>query len=214
MRSKTKEEALRIIHNSALAFKENLVHKNVLFLTTNDNGKPACFEAAFLPRNFMHLTGVQTKLSSVDFYDLAIRDRLREQDFFFTGDGTSDKKLDVLPTLMNIHITARMVGDYDYSNSLLVTDRFAGTVVSAMGFKKTRSIYIPNTALKTDIRDVVKRPAQRITAIFVKNKHDKKYFKLTYIAKGLTIDDEIIVSPLSDKVDFHNLIAAFPIPGK
>ena len=126
MKSKKKQEALRIIHNSALAYKENLVHRNVLFLTLSDNTALAYFEAAFLPRNFLHLTGAETKLSSVDFYDLAIRDRLREKDFRFAVDGTTDKKLDVLPALMNIHVTARMVGDYDYSSSFLVTDKLAG----------------------------------------------------------------------------------------
>ena len=131
MKSKTKREALRIIHSSALAYKENLVHNNVLFLTLGAS-EATHFEAAFLPRNFLHLTGVKSELTSIDFYDLALRDRLREQDFHIAIDGTTDKKLDVLPSLMNIHITARMVGDYDFSQSLLVTDKLAGTVASAM----------------------------------------------------------------------------------
>jgi len=211
MKSKTKQEVLRIIHNSALAYKENLVHKNVLFLTLSTS-VATHFEAAFLPRNFLHLTGVKSELTSIDFYDLAVRDRLREQDFRIATDGTTDKKLDVLLSLMNIHITARMVGDYNFSQSLLVTDKLAGTVTSAMGFRRNGDIYMPNTALKTDVRDIVKHPVQRIAAIFIKKKHDTKYCELTYIAKGLTIDDDTLKLFFEDRVDFQNLTASFPIP--
>ena len=157
MKSKSYKEALRIIHNCALDYKNNLAHKNILFVTLKDS-VAAYFEVAFLPRNFLHLTGVQTKLRSADFYYLAVRDRLREQDFRFAFDGTTDKKLDVLPILMKIHLTARMVGDYDYSKSFLVTDKIAGTVTAAMGFRKNgeSDFYVPNTALSTDMRDVTR----------------------------------------------------------
>jgi len=84
--SKTKSEALRIIHNGAVAYQNNLVNKNVLFVTLV-NGKTELFEASFLPRSFLHLTGVSTKLNSTTFYSLALRDRLRDQDIAFALDG-------------------------------------------------------------------------------------------------------------------------------
>ena len=104
--SKTKSGALRIIHNGAVAYKNNLANKNVLFATVI-GGKTELFEVSFLPRNFLHLTGVRTKLNSTTFYSLALRDRLREQDIAFAVDGTTDKKLDVLKPLMSVHKTDR-----------------------------------------------------------------------------------------------------------
>ena len=65
--SKTKAEALRIIHNGAVAYQNNLANKNVLFVTLV-NGKTEQFEASFLPRNFLHLTGVRTTLNSTTFF--------------------------------------------------------------------------------------------------------------------------------------------------
>jgi len=195
----SKSEALRIIHNSAVAYKENLVNRNVMFITVN-NSKPEIFEASFLPRNFLHLTGVLTKLNSTTFYSLALRDRLNERDIEFTDDGTTAKKLDVLRSLMNIHKTARMVGDYDHSQRLLVTDKLAGTITSAMGFRKDGDFYMPNTALKTDVRTVSKKPVQRIAATFIKNIQDDKYTDLTYLAKGFKIEDDFFITILKEKV--------------
>ena len=210
-----KTEALRIIHNCALSYKQNLAHKNLLFVTTQDT-KTTCFETAFLPRNFLHLVGASTKLGSTEFYSMAIRGRLGEQDFGFMTDGTTEMKLNVLPQLMNIHISARMAGDYDFSKSLLVTDKLAGTVTAAMGFRKTgdKGIYVPNSALNTDLRLISIKPVQRIAAIFQKSKLDKKYTILTYIAKGLTIDDDVLSTMMRDKVDRQNLTATFSIPIK
>ena len=165
--------------------------------------------AAFIPRNFLHLTGVRTKLGSIEFYNMAIRGRLREQDFEFMADGTTDMKLDVLPQLMNIHVSARMAGDYDYSKSLLVTDKLTGTFTAAMGFRKTgeSGVFVPNTALNTDMRLISIKPIHRIAAIFQKKKQVDKYNVLTYLAKGLTIDDNALAPVLREKVNEQILTA-------
>ena len=197
--STLKLEALRIIHNSAVDYKGNLVNRNVMFITVNFS-KPEIFETSFLPRNFLHLTGVRTKLNSTTFYSLALRDRLSEKDIDFTDDGTTAKKLDVLRSLMNIHKTARMVGDYDHSQRLLVTDKLAGTITSAMGFRKDGDYYMPNTALKTDVRIISKKPVQRIAATFLKSIQDDKYNELTYLAKGFKIEDDFFAGILKDMV--------------
>ena len=115
---------------------------------------------------------------------------------------------------MSIHIHARMVGDYDDSRPLLVTDKFAGTVTMAMGFTYSNSFYIPNTALKLDVREItIQATRRRVAAILTKPRADSRYKRLTYIAKGMTIDNDILAPVLNDKVDTLNLVADFPIPG-
>lgn len=213
MYSFTKKEALAVIHSCAVAYEENLAHKNLMFVITHGD-KASFFEAGFLPRNFLHLTGVKTKYSSVDFYNMAVKNKLNEDSIQLTSDGIANKKLSILPALMKIYLTARMAGDYDYSKSLLVTDKLAGTVTAAMGFRKNGSVYVPNTALNTDLRDIVHRPVQKIAVMFVKPKQDEKYTNLTYIAKGVTIDDAILQAVLKEKTDLENMTAAFPIPRK
>ena len=215
MRNITKKDALATIFSCASAYEQNLVRKNLIFVTTTkDNNKVSFFETTFLPSNFRHLTGVDTKIDSLDFYDLALKRRLKAEDFDFMTDGTTKMKLSVLQSLMNIHVTARMAGDFDFSKSLLITDKLAGTVTAAMGFRKIRGTYVPNTALNTDLRLVTKKPIQRIAVIFTKEEAVEKYNTLTYIAKGITVDDDILQPVLQAKVDIQNLTAAFPIPRK
>jgi len=191
MPARTKLETVRIIQDCAILYKKNLSGKNLLFLTTYDN-TALCIEALFMPHNFMHLTGVKSHLNSELFYRAASSRRLSVQDITLSQDGTVDLKLDALPQLMNIHTTARMVGDYDNSKPLLIADKFAGTIATAMGFISVNGFYIPNTALKKDVRDITTRATRRkVAAIFVKQRRDAQYMMLTYIARGVTLDDII-----------------------
>ena len=89
---------------------------------------------------------------------------------------------EILKPLMNIHKTAKMIGNYDQSQRLLVTDKLAGTVTVAMGFRRDGDFYIPNTSLKTDVRTISKKPIQRIAAMFVKEIKEPKYCTLAYTA--------------------------------
>ena len=208
----TKDEVIKKIRECAILYNKNLVGKNVLFITIGDN-KPYYFETVFLPRNFLHFTGVKTSLNSTLFFRSAVNNKLSIDDITISTDGTTELKLLVLPTLMNITKTARMVGNYDNSKSLLISDKFAGTVTSAMGFVETdNGYYIPNTVIKEDIRQITKRPQQKIAATFIKNQKDKKYTYLTYIAKGFTIDDNIFKDIFLKKIDMENLNSKFEIP--
>ena len=82
---------------------------------------PVSSKKLFAPQRHTHYT---------TFYSFALRVRLREQDIGFATDGTAEMKLDVLDSLMKIHLTAKMLGDYNNSQSLLITDKLAGRVTS------------------------------------------------------------------------------------
>jgi hypothetical protein len=183
----TKEKAITIIHKSAVAYHNNLLGNNVLFLTLCDN-KSDYLEAAFYPRNFKHLTGVQTKLSSVQFFNDSLDNKLSYNSISLLSDGTVELKLNVLFNLMSIHLNARMVGSYDQSGIKLFSDKFAGTVASVMGFIEEESGYfIPNTVLKEDLRKVTLKPPQRIIATFIKPQKDKMYTELSYAVRDSVV---------------------------
>ena len=199
MRLRTKEEAIKVIYACALMYKDNLSNKNVLFVTADDNIK--IFESLFLPQNFKHLTGVRSKLSGADFFGLVTRNMLSPTMIELASDGTSDLKLDILPQLMNIQKTARMVGDYDHSRSLFIADKIAGTVTAAMGFIQSMNFYLPKSALKSDVRDItIKATRRRVIAIFVKARNDKLYSELTYLANGISLNDKIF-DPIRNYLD-------------
>ena len=214
MPKRTKAEVVKLIHDCAVLYDNNLAEKNVIFATVHSNNI-SVFETQFRARNYMHLTGVSSQLNSNLFFRAAFNNRLSTNDITLSPDGKTELKLDVLPQLMNIHRLARMIGDYNSSRPLLVADKFAGTVTMALGFLRVNDLYIPNTALKLDVRDITRQATQhRIIAIFVKPRKDALYKQLSYMAKGITIDDNEIILNLSKKVDFKNLTATFPIPTK
>ena len=196
----SKETAVGIIHECAVLYSKNLSGRNVMFVTESNN-RAVFFEALFLPRNFLHLTGVKTNLNSEYFFESALNQRLSPSSISFDPGGTTEIKLEILRHLMIIHVSARMVGDYDDSRPLLVTDKFAGTVAYAMGFRCIDKIYIPNTALKMDVRDITSKATRRkVIAIFTKLREESQYSQLTYIAKGMTIDDHLFKPLLLEKV--------------
>ena len=198
----TKEAAVRRIHECAVAYHENLLGRNVLFLTFTGNAS-SYFESAFFVRNFLHFTGVTTILNPTQYFRAALNNKLSKDDICLNTDGTSELKLDVLPTLMRIHLVARMVGDYDNSKSLLVTDKIAGTVTAAMGFAedKETGYYIPNTVLKEDLRKLTKKPQQRIVATFRKTQKEERYSELSYFVKDISELGNGVLTVINDRID-------------
>lgn len=186
-----KDNALKIIVTCAKIYKENLLNKNVLFVygsLANIN----YIETLFLQRHFLHLTGVHVqskRLSSTEFFSMSINNRLRTSDFELPKDGTADLKLAILPALMIIHKTAKMIGEYDNSKTLLFTAKIIGNVTACIGFVPENRFYVPNTALKEDIRNVTSLPQLRILASYRKNVKDTNYHDLCYIAKGINSSD-------------------------
>lgn len=196
----TKRDAIRTIIECTRLYHENLEGQNLLFIFGIPQ-KPEFFETVFLPRHFLHLTGVRTKLSSSDFYDRCLKNRLAESDFSMPRDGTAEMKLTVLPQLMRITRTAKMIGDYDSSKSQLFTEKLAGGVSACMGFVCDNRFYIPNTALREDIRNVTTKPQKRILAIYRKAIKEPQYGELCFLQKGLDISELHLPNDLLKKVE-------------
>ena len=207
-----KENAIKIITECAKLYNENLENKNLLFIFGAEKS-PEFFEASFLPRNFLHLTGVkifeERVGGSVDFYERCLRGKLSPSDFSFADNGTTDMKLSILPQLMKIQICAKMVGTYDFAKSVLFTEKVAGNIYACMGFVKENNYYIPNTALREDIRDISVRPQKRILAIFKKD-IPQRFYPLTpcYSAKKVNVSCLINSENLKQKFDFKPPIQA------
>ncbi|MBR1496409.1 MAG: hypothetical protein IJ617_02145 [Oscillospiraceae bacterium] len=99
-------------------------------------------------------------------YDRCLTRSLRTSDFSIPDSGTIEMKLSVLPQMINISKTAKMIGEYSFSKSLLYTEKLAGNVTACVGFVRDDRFYIPNTVLREDIRDITKRPQKRVLAVF------------------------------------------------
>jgi hypothetical protein len=109
--------------------------------------------------------------------------RLSPSQFEFRNDGTTLLKLAVLEPLMNMGEYPRMIGQFAGNRPSLITDQLAGTVHACMGFVQEDGVYVPNTALREDTRDVVKG-TNRIIAIMRKEMNEPHYTTVTSRAKG------------------------------
>lgn len=198
-----KENAIKIIVACANEYHTYLENHNLLYIFGKPQ-KPNYFEAAFLPRHFLHLTGVdvaENRFSgSSDFYEKALNGQLSPNDFSLAPNGTTEMKLLILPQLMKIHRSARMIGDYSFTKSALYTEKLAGTVTACLGFVRDDKYFIPNTALNEDIRDITHKPQQRVLAVFRKSIEQDIFQELCYIAKGITTQDILFPEELQKKV--------------
>ena len=185
-----KSEAIRKLTACAEQFSNNLANRNILYIFS-DSGKNQYFESLFLPRHYLHLTGIKlltNNIKSVDFYKLCLRNQLSPSVFSFHENGTTEMKLAVLPQIMNIHKTAKMVGDYDNTKSVLFTEKIVGSITACIGFVRDRHYYLPNTTLREDIRTITKSPQKQVLAVFVKRVQDTQYSECSYLAKNISLD--------------------------
>lgn len=178
-----KNDVLKIIINSANLYKNNLLNKNFLIISKNKNEPFQYWEVKFEKKQFLHLTGINTKLSANHFFSKATTGKLSLNDFEIRKAGTTDLKLSVLPILMDFANSVRIIGDYFENDSpKLYTEVLAGNVQGALGFvHDEKSILVPNTCLNCNIR--LRANSSRIVLMLSKPLNEKEYLKLEYIAK-------------------------------
>ena len=89
---------------------------------------------------------------------------------------------------MRIDKISNMLGEFNNYNIYLKTEKLAGNVNACMGFKKDikLNIYVPNTALKKDIREITNNRS-KIIAILKKKHTDKLYSCITYLKQNYKI---------------------------
>lgn len=199
---RTKKDAIKIVTSCAQKYKDELDGNTLMFVCADKHNTISCFEFSFRPENFMHLTGLKTIrnatelrdanredaeiISAADFYRKCLNRKLSPRDFEFADDGTTDMKLDVLPSVVNKSLSAKMIGDYNSPKPLLYTERLAGSTKACVGFKRDSitGLFLPNTMLKEDLRSNV-RGYVRVIATYRKRQSDEKYQELTYAAKKI-----------------------------
>ena len=98
MKKYTKDEALKIIIAAAKEYDKKLNDKH--FMIVYQVGKTVKMaEVGFRDMNFLHLTGINTKLSAPMFYSACISGKLSVNDISLDNQGKAQQKLMVLPYL-------------------------------------------------------------------------------------------------------------------
>lgn len=201
-----KRKAIQIMTKAADLYQKNLEDQKILFLygipsqvkkqlQTESKRISAIkgYEVAFHRYNFLHLTGVKINTSlvasAIHFYEKCLDRRLNEDDFYFTRDGSTGQKLDILENMMQIKRNVTMIGDFTDRGPKLYSEKAAGNICACIGFVKDRNtrLNVPNTLLKKDIRDVTASPVQKVYAVISKGYTEEKYSVLEKVDRNLNL---------------------------
>ena len=84
----TKQQAISIITDCAVKYKENLDGYQLLFILKDKHKHISSLEVSFNPYNFLHLTGIKLadKTTATDFYERCLNHKLSPDDFSFAPD--------------------------------------------------------------------------------------------------------------------------------
>ncbi|MDD7218622.1 MAG: PBECR4 domain-containing protein [Clostridia bacterium] len=192
-----KKKALEIIVEAAKQYDKWL--KSNHFLIFYQKGKEQDFvEVGFRDLNFLHLTGIKTKLSAQRFFSLCIDGKLSEKDFDLDTEGKAQQKLMVLPFLHELLYHNCMIGDFINSGVLIKSDYFVGDTkaVLSVGFRSGKTVDMPVTLYKENVKKLIK-PVCKVLAIFKKPYNQQTYTECTYCSKGINLSE----LSLPDKVE-------------
>ena len=183
-----KKAALKIIIKAAKEYEEKLNDKHFLIVYCGGE-ETKTVSIGFRDMNFLHMTGVSTKLSAQQFYTACVEAKLSERDFEIDKNGKVQQKLLVLPYLSELLYHHCMIGKFINSGIYICADYFVGDTraLLSVGFRKGKKTDFPVTLYKEDIRKL-SQPTNKVLAIFSKNYNDLYYNKCTYLAKGLNIE--------------------------
>jgi hypothetical protein len=198
-----KKQAINIINKCAKTYKKYLDGYQIVFIYRDENNKSNYAEVQFRSHNFLHFTGVTPRqgLLANDFYRFALNSKLSENDFSFKHNHTTELKLSVLNSIMNIDTSARMIGNYIGPHLELYTEKVTGTTTACLGLVQANNCYVPNSVLSEDIRSIVPKPPGKIYAIFKKRIGCSLYTQLTYKSNNLSLTKKCIPKELISQID-------------
>ena len=107
-------------------------------------------------------------------------------DFWFSGDGTTTLKLQVLPFVLAKNLNANSFGNFGGNSIRLYTEKLAGGVKGCIGVVKDAlpEHGVPNPLLNEDIRKISKNQ-MRIIDIYRKNISEEESREIVYKAKKI-----------------------------
>lgn len=181
-------EAVKIIVEAAKQYDKKLKDRH-FYIIYQKIGQIRTACVGFRDMNFLHLTGVKTRLSAQLFYSAAIFGKLSERDFSLDTKGKAQQKLSVLPYLHELFYHGCMIGDFINSGIYIKADYFVGDTkaVLSVGFRYGKKADIPVTLYNENVK-ILSRPVYRVLAVFVKRYDENIYNTCTYLSKGITLD--------------------------
>ena len=196
-----KKKAIEIIIHAAKNYKDYLQDKVFLIIYT-EHSVTKMVQVEFRSSHFLHLTGVNTKLSAKRFYEKCINQKLSIDDFELEKGGKTQQKLMVLPFLHEILYNNCMIGNFINSGIYIRADYFVGNTrtILSVGFRYGKKFDFPVTLYREDVRKLT-HPTNKVLAIFAKKCKEEKYSECSYLSKRQKIEKLIN----TDKIDLEKI---------
>ena len=171
----------------------------------SQNNKINAVQVGFRDSNYLHMTGVKSRLSASVFYDSCIKRKLSERDFEIDKNGRAQQKLMVLPYLPDLLYNNCMIGNFINSGICIKADYFVGNTkaVLSVGFRTGKSVDFPVTLYNEDIRKLT-QPTCKVLAIFRKEYNEKYYMKCTYLSKGQDMNKLLLLEDVNKLVRIYD----------
>ena len=176
-----KKSALDIIVKAAKEYDAKL-NDNHFLVVYQENEKYLINCIGFRDYNFLHMTGVKTRLSAQQFYNACINGKLSINQFEIDNGGRVAQKLQGLPYLPNLLFDKCMIGNFINSGIFIEADYFVGNtrVLISVAFRNGKTVDYPVSLYREDIRKLSK-PTNKVLAVFKKKFNDTDYIDCIYV---------------------------------
>lgn len=209
----TKEKLLKSIKEAKNIFDKTLLNKSFLYIYKNKiTSQIEFFEMKCSKNNFLHLTGVETKLNGKMFYSALDENKLSLEEIDYKSNGTTRLKLDIfsrLPLLFNSAIQVCFQDEF-FTLKLKVDIMINKTRLDQkdiiLGLKKDKkyNFYVPASILKKEPREIGENFSQ-VLCVLEKNRNDINYQKIIYNVKTIEIMEVLKYIP-KDVINISNMI--------
>ena len=132
-RKYTKKEIIKILHQSAKKYQENLLNKKIIFIYKNKDNLDF-IEALFKDSNFMHLTGIKYKKGANQFFIDCIQSKINSNDIEIKNKIFTSLKLQILENAMSINKSAKRIGIYNDGKTNIKIEKVIGNTHYCLGF--------------------------------------------------------------------------------
>ncbi len=198
MATKTdKKNAIRQdIMDSAVVYSNDLAGKTFLYVYGEE-----FFEVSFPVDHFLHLTGVETKLSAKNFYKNAKKGRLTNNQFYFTGRHPYANAKKKLPCLKRLpELTNEMVCILKDMRTVTIIYKISVTNLEfTLGLtenldnygKKINDLFLPMSLRVEDSSVEKSTDGEIVDFIFEKDASRAKYSNLIFKDESKNIPDSV-----------------------
>ena len=183
-----KKSVLRIITTAAQQYDKFLKDKHFLIIYQQGKLQKSVI-IGFRDMNFLHLTGIKTKLTAKRFYEACLVGKLAEKDIELCNKGTTQQKLSVLPYLHEILYHNCMIGCFINSGVCIRADYFVGDTkaILSLGVRNAKTVDIPVSLYKENVKKLVS-PVYKVLGIFSRKYYEEEFSTCTYLGKGQSVE--------------------------